>query len=310
MAQSTKFLRLLVTFVAVVELLETIHLAEAGFVDRFKKCGKNKKSDYEYDGTLARKMMAYSATAYVKDHALIRTWSCSLCQENLAGFEPLTVKEDELLRLSYYTGYDPALNANVLVFRGSRDKTDRVSQVLNWIVNLSAFRVPPKDLGGKKKIPGYVHYGFYRAFKRLQTDVLTNIETLKAAHPDAELYVTGHSLGGALAVMATIDIRVRGIYTNPIMINFGTPRVGNSCFGQYFSKKVPRRIRVAHPKDPVTKLPPPWLFYRHVGRKVLDTSTNDHRSYLGFDSISSRRRRSPEPISDGSSGFNSTLKQL
>eukprot|EP00117_Sycon_ciliatum_P019374 scpid75269/ scgid17580/ Mono- and diacylglycerol lipase; Mono- and diacylglycerol lipase len=217
--------------------------------------------------------------------------------------------EDKGTRVSCYSGYDAALNANVLVFRGTT-KSDSITHVRNWKANVDFVQVRPNALGGTTKIPGYVHKGFYVAYKSLQSEVLCNIMTLKAAHPDAELYVTGHSLGGALAVMATIDIRVRGIYTNPIMINFGTPRVGNSCFGQYFSKKVPRRIRVAHPKDPVTKLPPPWLFYRHVGRKVLDTSTNDHRSYLGFDSISSRRRRSPEPISDGSSGFNSTLKQL
>lgn len=41
------------------------------------------------------------------------------------------------------------------------------------------------------------------------------------------LYVTGHSLGGALATLATLDHRRRYPTANVTMYNFGSPRVGN-----------------------------------------------------------------------------------
>lgn len=66
--------------------------------------------------------------------------------------------------------------------------------------------------------------------------------------------VTGHSLGGALAVLCAADIyraysRVNYLYT------YGTPRAGNTAFATYMHQALPNAIRVTHFKDPVPHLP-------------------------------------------------------
>ena len=50
--------------------------------------------------------------------------------------------------------------------------------------------------------------------------------TLKQKHPSAELHVTGHSLGGALASLFSIDIYDKG-YKITRRYTFGAPRYGN-----------------------------------------------------------------------------------
>src|SRR5262249_54451343 len=76
------------------------------------------------------------------------------------------------------------------------------------------------------------------------------------------VWLTGHSLGAALATLAAArwaaGHRVQGLYT------FGSPRVGNAAF----AATVPGPCyRFVNNNDVVTRLPPPGLFagYRHVG---------------------------------------------
>lgn len=44
---------------------------------------------------------------------------------------------------------------------------------------------------------------------------------------DWHVLFTGHSLGGALATLATLDLKRRHPGTKVTMYNYGSPRVGN-----------------------------------------------------------------------------------
>ncbi|WP_417789243.1 lipase family protein [Terasakiella pusilla] len=77
-----------------------------------------------------------------------------------------------------------------------------------------------------------VHPGFWQAFEAVRPDIETTLS--QSALKDLPLYITGHSLGGAIAIVATYVLasdRIAACYT------FGAPRVGNMEFGQ--SIKVP-----------------------------------------------------------------------
>eukprot|EP00117_Sycon_ciliatum_P027172 scpid73748/ scgid22133/ Mono- and diacylglycerol lipase; Mono- and diacylglycerol lipase len=290
MVHATSPLRLFVAFVAVVHLVDRSYLAEA-FWFFGERCGENPTNNYPYNLTVAKRLMAYSASAYVYNNELVKTWNCSLCNDHLAGFQPSAMVHETRHKLFAYMGYEQDLNANVLVFRGTQSTGDFTAFLRNWILNARIGLVKPKVLGGSRPIPGKVHSGMYAGYKNMQGRVLSHLRTLKAAHPGAKLFVTGHSLGAGLATLATVDIYGKGIYEDPIMINFGSPRVGSDCFAQYFSRVITRSIRVAHSQDVVTWVPPGWFGYRHVSGLVTDRSSQDHRIYLGYRGIEARRRR-------------------
>ena len=65
--------------------------------------------------------------------------------------------------------------------------------------------------------------------------ILKYVSILNERHTVDRIIVTGHSLGGAIATMAAIDLY--WIYGAKIkIINFGSPRVGNLAFHDYFKK--------------------------------------------------------------------------
>lgn len=74
--------------------------------------------------------------------------------------------------------------------------------------------------------------GFYNAYKGVAPLVRSVVDKLRALHRDAKLIVTGHSLGGAMAVLCALDLKelhgkIDYLYT------FGQPRVGNQKFANF-----------------------------------------------------------------------------
>lgn len=139
----------------------------------------------------------------------------------------------------------------IVVFRGTEDELD-------WTTNL---RLAWVTLDGGTR----VHTGFFQAYWPIRERLFAEIEKLLKAKP-RPVYVTGHSLGGALALMATAELAnhqrrhvrdsIAACYT------FGCPRAGDSSFDQYV--KVPL-YRVTNGVDLVPAVPPWWLGFRHVG---------------------------------------------
>ena len=92
-----------------------------------------------------------------------------------------------------------------------------------------------------------------------------SLESILSANPRAKLYVTGHSLGGALATLFIAfrlfenngeDPRLGGVFT------FGQPRVGDESFTNYMEAKLSQNIghkrkyfRVVFRTDIVPRLP-------------------------------------------------------
>lgn len=56
---------------------------------------------------------------------------------------------------------------------------------------------------------------------------MSAFDAARAKAPDARVWVTGHSLGGALAVHACLDLLNRTMEVEHFY-NFGQPRVGNA----------------------------------------------------------------------------------
>lgn len=118
---------------------------------------------------------------------------------------------------------------------------------------------------------GQVHAGFQSALEDVWRQMKTPLERLAAQ--GRTIWFTGHSLGGALAVLAADQFgKAAGVYT------FGAPRVGDAGFQARYHQPT---YRIVNNTDLVTELPPP-VFYRHVGE--LKYFGSDHQLTDGIGS--------------------------
>ena len=119
-----------------------------------------------------------------------------------------------------------------------------------------------------------VHAGFATAYASVAARVLRAIIRLRqiSARP---VFLTGHSLGGALATICALDvwIKLRVSRRNILVSTFGAPRVGNSQFARVYNSTIALHWRVVLGPDLVTNLPK--FSYQHVGKKALLTPHGD-----------------------------------
>ena len=170
----------------------------------------------------------------------------------------------------------------LVTFRGTSDFGD-------VLIDISAV---PKDLGEL----GYVHAGFSRAYASVREALLAVVARGCGGRGEGwEVLFTGHSLGGALATLASLDMArvgggvetsltgeelphgaapLRGI--SVLACTFGAPRVGSARLCALCDEWVPRAWRVYSTSDIVPTVPPTslWGFY-HCGVAVeLDPEDN------------------------------------
>lgn len=128
----------------------------------------------------------------------------------------------------------------IVSFRGTQQTRD-------WMTNLNFAKEPvDKRIEGKARQVGHVHSGFNQAFRSVEGQLRNHLCGLR----NVPLYITGHSLGGALAVLATWYLHsdsLAACYT------FGSPRVGDHGLMNHFRTPI---YRIVNGADPVPLVPP------------------------------------------------------
>jgi len=101
---------------------------------------------------------------------------------------------------------------------------------------------------------GWVHNGFQTEVDKIWNEIVRVLDTAKGK----KFYITGHSLGGAMATIATSRLadQVDALYT------YGSPRVGTRKFVKSFLH-VPH-YRHVNNNDIVPKVPFAIMGYRHT----------------------------------------------
>lgn len=110
---------------------------------------------------------------------------------------------------------------------------------------------------------GTVHEGFQRIYEVIRDSALSGLD--KYLKPGDQLYVTGHSLGAALATLFASDAVERTAQLQ--VCTFAGPRVGLADFVRSYNQRVPGTLRVANRWDIVPNVPvpaPPACLYEHV----------------------------------------------
>ncbi len=156
-----------------------------------------------------------------------------------------------------------------LVFRGTEPKDFRD---IRADINV---RLKPIELEGELV---EIHSGFYDAFKKVEEHI---DEALQALEYD-QLFVTGHSLGGALAMVATrlLPYEIRGAcYT------YGAPPIGTLQIQNGLKTPV---YEIINETDIVPSLPNPWaawfvILLLHILKLVLRPISMINKMVFGGD---------------------------
>ena len=103
---------------------------------------------------------------------------------------------------------------------------------------------------------GRVTVGFRQIYISLRDAM---IKALKLCDQNSRIFVTGHSLGGALATLAIPDILANTNFEHEkvILYTFASPRCGDREFAIKFREKGVRHWRIANTEDFVTMIPFP-----------------------------------------------------
>lgn len=158
-------------------------------------------------------------------------------------------------------------------FRGSDEWQD-------WLDNLNLPTIPTTL--------GRAHRGFVRALEDVWQDMLVAIEYFKNEGVETvnqfeqkakyrSLWITGHSLGGALATLAAaerieVDRPFGGVYT------FGQPRCVDRTMARNMNIEAKGRIfRFQNHNDIVSRIPQRVMGYSHVGTfRYIDINQKIH----------------------------------
>lgn len=202
-----------------------------------------------YTTSIAHDLAFMSEIAYESLNS-INGWSCKDCAaypiKNQKGFFSSSAN------IQGYAGYFVKENAILVAFRGSVD-------IKNWVYNIDTAQTGYPACSGCA-----VHNGFYSAYKGVAPLVRTEVDRLVALYRTAKLVVTGHSLGGAMAVLAALDMKeiygkIDYVYT------YGQPRVGNANFAAFYEQRVPQSFHVINYADMVPHVPPSAFNFKHGG---------------------------------------------
>jgi len=135
----------------------------------------------------------------------------------------------------------------VLAFRGTE-----ITKRHDLLIDAKAMKV--------SVLEGRIHSGFRIAYDSVAKEIEASVLKLK----DIPLYITGHSLGAALATVATQQLehhlRIREMIA--ACYTFGSPRVGDHHYDMEFKSPI---YRVVNTTDIVTIIPLLAMGYIHIG---------------------------------------------
>lgn len=168
--------------------------------------------------------------------------------------EPLEAYADKADAKTIFMRLDTADGRiNILSICGTEDQKDAEIDLRVKLV--------PFDVEG-----GSVHQGFND-----YADVLLNSERFQEiideiASNGEKLYLTGHSLGGAAAILTAARLTERGLSDLIEVMTFGAPAVGDRYFADHFNGKF-KLTRITVSGDPIKKSLR-VLGYTHLGDAI------------------------------------------
>lgn len=192
--------------------------------------------------------------------------------ENLSKGDPLEV---EIFNGNNAFPYDTecAVLTNsrliIVAFRG----TEGITGIRDWLTNSQhLMKKSPNSWGAVN-----IHEGFYNALNEVYQDVRSHVRDQVQQNNGRKVFLTGHSLGGALATLCAYrfqqvgGVDVQGVYT------FGSPRVGDKQFKTLYTSILHNRTyRWVNDDDFAAKMPD----FAGLPSPITNTTTYYHVGQL------------------------------
>lgn len=203
-------------------------------------------------------------------------WLCALAARDAYNL-PATIDEDETDTQLIITDHPEAI---VIAFRGTQGVADFLTDAK--FRRAAIITVPGAE----------VHRGFLRAYCSVDMAIKARLVSLPSLKP---IFITGHSLGGALATLCARSLAEDPLFSNQLhsVYTFGQPRVGNGKFSRYYNwlkigsgdQRQPSHssavyspalkdhtYRFINAEDIVPRVPGWLMGYRHVGARLFFSS--------------------------------------
>jgi predicted lipase len=199
----------------------------------------------------------YSKIAYCPVDK-IESWTCDAC--SMFQMVNLTTILLPAQQSQGYVGYNTVANEIVMAFRGTVD-------LQGWIVDGDFFQTNYTEDAACHGCK--VHEGLWWSYEKMAEKLLPAVQVLAAAHPTADIFVTGHSMGAAQSGFAFPDV-VRHVVTQgkKRLYNFGCPRLGNPAWTRWLDNVLEpqhEHYRCTNYGDPVPRMAPRVFDKLHLG---------------------------------------------
>ena len=234
-----------------------------------------------YNEEEAHQNALYAQVSFCTEEA-ITSWSCGdMCERSpIVGTDKVRfIPEGKRFQVHGYVAQVPTNSSDVKCVIGFRGSVNAANWYADFHLMLQPW--PLNDLAGADWCPGCkAHTGFTEIYEELRPSVYRAIEELQCTR----LVFTGHSLGAAVATIASFELRAAKNYHVDATWTFGKPRIGNAEFVTAFEAAAskqgvsPPLWRIVHYHDPIPRAPPHLPGLNPVTHGALEVYYTDRTS--------------------------------
>jgi hypothetical protein len=239
---------------------------------------------FSYEPEEAKKYASLSSVPYCDELGVVENWTCTPCNDSQIRLLPGKIK---IIDDGWYNAVRTLVGrfedggGCLLSIRGT-------DNWINWLRDLQFWNQEPKNFDHCEGCK--VHQGYYTIWQTMRDDIAealneigcgnaSNSSNFSVREHARDLYVTGHSLGAAVAHVGVFWLSEAG-YTIKQMYTYESPRIGNKAFADAFDKRFSDMFptfRITHFMDPIVHLPPLWLGYVQPNTEVYYDNNGQYK---------------------------------